>query len=229
MVRRHSRALFQQHRSSASGSTAAVRPSMSATPPTPDVTIGHDFSDVWVVLSPMLGRAQHTRKSNRAVGGLTVFLKVVWRAFASKSICQGEAHCGAVGLRRPRRPCPGEDVTHRWMLMARRKIIAQMMIGNETRPIKAKLRNASCLWDTHQGKLWVLDFIRRSPPCPRSIVQHDCENVNDQRRIHRPPQKCGLYLSKPGRTLPSRCDPISKTPSPPRIRRRDPSSDYYRG
>jgi hypothetical protein len=72
--------------------------------------------------------------------------------------------------------------------MTRRKIIAQTMIGSETRPIKAKLRNASCLWDTHQGDLWVLDFIRRSPPCPRNIVQHDCENVNDQRRIHRPPQ-----------------------------------------
>jgi hypothetical protein len=69
------------------------------------------------------------------------------------------------------------------MLMTRRKIIAQTMIGSETRRIKAKLRNASCLWDTHQGDLWVLDFIRRSPPCPRNIVQHDCENVNDRRRI----------------------------------------------
>jgi hypothetical protein len=56
-------------------------------------------------------------------------------------------------------PCP--------MLMTRRKIIAQTMIGNETRPIKAKLRNASCLWDTHQRNLWVLDFIRRSPPRER--------------------------------------------------------------
>src|SRR5258708_7485923 len=119
--------------------------------------------------------------------------------------------------------------------MTRRKIIAQTMIGSETRPIKAKLRNASCLWDTHrlwdthQRDLWVLDFMRRSPPCPRNIVQHDCENVNDQRRIHRPPQKCRLYLSKPGRALPPRCDPISNTPSPLRIRRRDPSSDYRRG
>jgi hypothetical protein len=41
---------------------------------------------------------------------------------------------------------------------------------------------------------------------PKEIVQHDCENVNDQRRIHRPPQKCGLYLSKPGRALPPRSD-----------------------
>jgi hypothetical protein len=78
-------------------------------------------------------------------------------------------------------PCP--------MLMTRRKIIAQKMIGNEMRPIKAKLRNASCLWDTPQRNLWVLDFIRRSPPRPWNIVQHDCGNVNDQRRNHRPTAK----------------------------------------
>jgi hypothetical protein len=69
-------------------------------------------------------------------------------------------------------PCP--------MIMTRRKIIAQTMVGNETRPIKAKLRNASCLWDTHQRNLWVLDFIRRSPPRTWNIVQHDCGNVNDR-------------------------------------------------
>jgi hypothetical protein len=115
-------------------------------------------------------------------------------------------------------PCP--------MLMTRRKIIAQTMIGNETRPIKAKLRNASCLWDTHQRNLWVLDFIRRSPPRPWNIVQHDCGNVNDQRRNHRPPQKCGLPL-KTG-SCSCRC---SGTQSATRflrwrIQRRDPSSDY---
>jgi hypothetical protein len=87
------------------------------------------------------------------------------------------------------------------------------MIGNETRPIKAKLRNASCLWDTHQRNLWVLDFIRRSPPRPWNIVQHDCGNVNDQRRNHRPPQKCGLP-SKLSRALAVAVDPISNTISP---------------
>ena len=81
-------------------------------------------------------------------------------------------------------PCP--------VFMTRRKIMTQTKIGNKTRPIKAKLRNASCLWDTHQRNLWVLDFIRRSPPPPWNIVQHDCGNINDQRRNHRPPQKCGL-------------------------------------
>ena len=83
-------------------------------------------------------------------------------------------------------PCP--------MLMTKRKIISQTMIGNETRPIKAKLRNASCLWETHQSNLWVLDFIRRSPPRPWNIVQHDCGNLNDQRRNNRPARKCGLLL-----------------------------------
>ena len=68
-------------------------------------------------------------------------------------------------------PCP--------MFMTRRKIITQTKIGNKTRPIKAKLRNASCLWDTHQRNLRVLDFIRRSPPCPWNIVQHDYRDVND--------------------------------------------------
>ena len=102
-------------------------------------------------------------------------------------------------------PCP--------MLMTRRKIIAQTTIGNETRPIKAKLRNASCLWDTHRRSLWVLDFIRRSPPRPWNIVQHDCGNVNDQRRNHRPPQKCGLP-SKLSRALAVAVDPISNTISP---------------
>src|SRR5215469_18162545 len=63
--------------------------------------------------------------------------------------------------------------------MTRRRIIAQMIIGSETRPIKAKFRNASSLWDTHQRDLWVLHFIRRSPPRPSNIVQHDCGNVND--------------------------------------------------
>jgi hypothetical protein len=40
----------------------------------------------------------------------------------------------------------------------------------------------------------VLDFIRRSPPRPWNIVQHDCGNLNDQRRNNRPPRKCGLLL-----------------------------------
>jgi hypothetical protein len=112
------------------------------------------------------------------------------------------------------------------MLMTRRKIIAQMMIGNETRPIKAKLRNASCLWDTHQGDLWVLHFIPAISAVPTNIVQHDCENVNDQRRI--PPSATemqGMPL-KLG-ALPSRCDPISNTPSP--LENCDRDSDYYRG
>ena len=63
--------------------------------------------------------------------------------------------------------------------MIRMKIIAQMMIGSETRPIKAKFRNTSSLWDTHQRDLWMLHFIRRSPPCPWNIVQHDYRDVND--------------------------------------------------
>ena len=29
---------------------------------------------------------------------------------------------------------------------------------------------------------------------PWNIVQHDCGNVNDQRRLHRPRQRCGLPL-----------------------------------
>jgi hypothetical protein len=58
-------------------------------------------------------------------------------------------------------PCP--------MVTTRRKIITQTKIGNKTRPIKAKLRNASCLLDSHQRNLWVLDFIRRSPPPHRAL------------------------------------------------------------
>jgi hypothetical protein len=109
-------------------------------------------------------------------------------------------------------PCP--------MLMTRRKIIAQTTIGNETRPIKTKLRNASCLWDTHRRSLWVLDFIRRSPPRPWNIVQHDCGNVNDQRRNHRPPQKCGLP-SKLSRALAVAVDPISNNTSSILLRMKD--------
>jgi len=61
------------------------------------------------------------------------------------------------------------------MLMTRRKIIAQTMIGNETRPIKAKLRNASCLWDTHQRYLWVLDFM----PLPDALRNSDHQAASE--------------------------------------------------
>src|SRR5262249_45123509 len=44
-----------------------------------------------------------------AVGGLTVFLKVVRGAFVSKSICDGEAHSG------PRRPVARLGRKHRLM------------------------------------------------------------------------------------------------------------------
>jgi len=79
----------------------------------------------------------------------------------------------------PRHRRGSPNLQNEGVLMTRRKIIAQMIIGSETRPIKAKFRNASSLWDTHQRDLWVLHFIRRSPPRPSNIVQHDCGNVND--------------------------------------------------
>jgi hypothetical protein len=115
-------------------------------------------------------------------------------------------------------PCP--------MLMTRRKIIAQTMIGNETRPIKAKLRNASCLWETHQSNLWVLDFIRRSPPRTWNIVQHDCGNLNDQRRNNRPPRKCGLLLKNWVVLLPLQWTQSATRFLRWRIQHCDPSSDY---
>jgi hypothetical protein len=64
---------------------------MSATPPTPDVTIGHDLRGVAGVVAHAGQRTAHAKIKSR-VGGLTVFLKVVWGAFASKSSCGGEAH-----------------------------------------------------------------------------------------------------------------------------------------
>jgi len=102
-------------------------------------------------------------------------------------------------------PCP--------MLMTRRKIIAQTMIGNETRPIKAKLRNASCLWDTHQRNFWVLDFsgdLRRARGTLFSMTA-GTSTISFGTTVRRRNAGCPSKLS---RALAVAVGPISNTISP---------------
>jgi hypothetical protein len=84
--------------SQAAGHTAAVRLFMSAITSIPDSGDTARSPRCGWCRAPIRRRAQHTRKSNRAVGGLTVFLKSYGRVFAFKSTCEEEAHS--------RRPVP---------------------------------------------------------------------------------------------------------------------------